>query len=197
MESMDVEGRDPLVVLEEALKGGITCFQLCEQGTGWRELAAECKSLCDAYGVPFIVNGDIDLAIEIGADGIHIEHGDVSSVKERIGPDMLLGITVQTASEAFVATDIGANYIAVGPLFESKTDRHVGGLELVREIAFQLPGLPIVGFGGISERKISSVIRAGASGVAVTSAITEDEHPEEAARRLKGQALLSLTGVEM
>ena len=65
------------------------------------------------------------------------------------------------------------------------------------KFAFQLPGLPIVGYGGISERKIGSVIRAGASCVAVTSAIADDENPEEAARRLKGQVLLSLTGVEM
>lgn len=197
MESINIEGRDPFGVLEGALKGGITCFQLLEKGVGRREFANKCKSLCRAYGVPFIMNGDINLAIEIGADGVHIEHGDVSVVREKIGSDMLIGITVQTASEAFAATDAGADYIIVGPLFAEKPDCPVVKLELVREIAFQLPGLPIVGFGGISERKISSVIRAGASGVAVTSAIVEDESPEEAARRLKGQALLSLTGVEM
>ena len=206
MGSTNAGGRDPLLVLEGALKGGITCFQLREKGPEalvgmkLKEFAIQCKSLCNEYGVPFIVNDDIALAIEIGADGVHIEQKDedISAVREKIGSNRILGVTTQTASEAFAAADAGASYIMVGPVYEVKAGAGpVVGTELVREVSFQLPGLPIVGFGGISERKISSVIRGGASGVAVNSAIAEDENPEEAARRLKGQALLSLTGVEM
>ena len=98
------------------------------------------------------------------------------------------------------AADAGADYIGLGPVYEtqSKTDTQpVIGLEMIREVASLLPGLPMVAIGGISERKAGAVIKAGASGVAVISAISGEEEPGEAASRLKGAVLLSLTGIEM
>ncbi|MCZ2259180.1 thiamine phosphate synthase [Sporosarcina sp. G11-34] len=207
MRSKVIGGSDPLAVLEGALKGGVTCFQLREKGPDalsgakLEEFAIQCKSLCKEYGVPFIISGDVDLAVKVGADGIHLEQEEIdfSRVREKLGQNMSLGVSVHTASEAFAAADAGASYIEIGPLFESKekVNRPTAKLELIREVAFQLPGLPIVGCGGITERKMGSVIRAGASCVAVSSVITDAENPEEAARQLKGQVLLSLTGVEM
>ncbi|MER2090975.1 MAG: thiamine phosphate synthase [Sporosarcina sp.] len=201
-------GKDPLAVLENALKGGVTCFQLREKGHGTltgedlKAFANSCKELCERYSVPFIVNDDIDLAIEIGADGVHIgqEDGNITEVREKVGPDMLIGVSTHNVEEAIAAADGGADYIGLGPVYEtqSKDDAQpVIGLKVVSEVAALLPGLPIVGIGGISERKAGAVINAGASGVAVISAISGNENSEDAANRMKGAILLSLTGIEM
>lgn len=208
MGTTNVGGRDLLKVLEDALKGGITAFQLREKGEGalvgakLKELAEQCKVLCNKYKVPFIVNDDVDLALEIGADGVHIgqQDGVVSDVREKIGPNKILGVSAHTTNDALVAADAKADYIGVGPLYETKTKTDLGpvvGPELLSEIVTLLPGLPIVGIGGITERKAGTVIRAGASGVAVISAITGGENTEETTRSIKGRITLALTGVEM
>ena len=208
MGTVNLAGRDPLHVLEEALKGGVTSFQLREKGHGaltgeeLKAFALACQQLCEQYSVPFIVNDDIGLAIEIGADGIHIgqEDGYISAVRDKVGPDMLIGVSTHNVAEAIAAADAGADYIGLGPVYEtqSKTDTQpVIGLETIREVASLLPGLPIVAIGGISERRAGAIIKAGASGVAVISAISGEEDPGEAASRLKGAVLLSLTGIEM
>jgi len=208
MGTVNLAGRDPLYVLEEALKGGVTSFQLREKGPGaltgdeLKAFALACQQLCEQYSVPFIVNDDINLAIEVGADGIHIgqEDGYISAVRDKVGPDMLIGVSTHNVAEAIAAADAGADYIGLGPVYEtqSKTDTQpVIGLETIREVASLLPGLPIVAIGGISERRAGAIIKAGASGVAVISAISGEEDPGEAASRLKGAVLLSLTGIEM
>lgn len=208
MGTVNLAGRDPLHVLEEALKGGITSFQLREKGPGaltgeeLKAFAKACQQLCEQYSVPFIVNDDIGLAIEIGADGIHIgqEDGYISAVRDKVGPDMLIGVSTHNVTEAIAAADAGADYIGLGPVYETQTKmdtQPVIGIETIREVASLLPGLPIVAIGGISERRAGAIIKAGASGVAVISAISGEEDPGEAASRLKGAVLLSLTGIEM
>ncbi len=208
MGTVNVAGRDPLHVLEDALKGGVTSFQLREKGPGalkgeeLKTFALACQQLCQQYSVPFIVNDDISLAIEIGADGIHIgqEDGYVSAVRAKVGPNMLIGVSTHNVTEAIAAADAGADYIGLGPVYETRTKadtQPVIGTETIREVASLLPGLPIVAIGGISERRAGTVIKAGASGVAVISAISGAEDPGEAASRLKGAVLLSLTGIEM
>ena len=208
MGTVNLAGRDPLHVLEEALKGGITSFQLREKGPGaltgeeLKAFAQACQQLCEQYSVPFIVNDDIGLAIEIGADGIHIgqEDGYISVVRDKVGPDMLIGVSTHNVTEAIAAADAGADYIGLGPVYETQTKmdtQPVIGIETIREVASLLPGLPIVAIGGISERRAGAIIKAGASGVAVISAISGEEDPGEAASRLKGAVLLSLTGIEM
>jgi thiamine-phosphate pyrophosphorylase len=208
MGTPNIGDKDPLAVLEGALKGGITAFQLREKGEGARvgaelkELAEQCKALCEEYKVPFIVNDDVDLALEIDADGVHIgqEDGVVSEVRSKIGKDKILGVSTNSLNEALTASDAGANYVGVGPLFDTDSKEDAGpaiGTELINEIVAHLPGLSIVGIGGITERKASQVIHAGASGVAVISAITKGENTEESTRNIKGRITLALTGVEM
>jgi thiamine-phosphate pyrophosphorylase len=208
MGTPNIGDKDPLAVLEGALKGGITAFQLREKGEGARvgaelkELAEQCKALCEEYKVPFIVNDDVDLALEIDADGVHIgqEDGVVSEVRSKIGKDKILGVSTNSLNEALTASDAGANYVGVGPLFDTDSKEDAGpaiGTELINEIVAHLPGLSIVGIGGITERKASQAIHAGASGVAVISAITNGENTEEATRNIKGRITLALTGVEM
>ena len=208
MGTANLAGRNPLHVLEEALKGGVTSFQLREKGPGaitgeaLKELALACKQLCEQYSVPFFINDDVDLAIEIGADGVHLEQEeeDISAVRKKVGANLLIGASTHNLAEALAAADAGANYIGLGPVYEKQTrlDKRVAiGLEMIREVTSLLPGLPIVAIGGISERRAGAVIKAGASGVAVISAISGEEDYKEAASRLKGAVLLSLTGIEM
>lgn len=132
MGTPNVKQQNPLTVLEDTLKGGVTTFQLREKGKGalvgpeLKQFAEECKAICEKYNALFIVNDDVDLALEIGADGVHIgqEDGVVSDVRTKIGPDKVLGVSTNTITEALAASDAGANYIGVGPLFEttSKAD---------------------------------------------------------------------------
>lgn len=204
----NVGEKDFLNVLESALKGGVTMFQLREKGEGalegeaLRQLAEQCQKLCSEYKVPFIVNDQVDLALEINADGVHIgqEDGEITEVRQKIGPNKILGVSTHSKVQALTAADAGANYIGVGPLFETTSKTNAGeavGPELVQEVVRELPGLPIVGIGGISERKAGTVIRSGASGVAVISAITAGDDAEAATRSIKGRITLALTGVEM
>jgi thiamine-phosphate pyrophosphorylase len=208
MGTPNIGDRDPLAVLEGALKGGITAFQLREKGEGarvgdeLRELAEQCKALCEEYKVLFIVNDDVNLALEVGADGVHIgqEDGVVSEVRSKLGKDKILGVSTHSLNEALTASDAGADYVGVGPIFDTDSKENAEpavGTELVKEIVTHLPGLCIVGIGGITERKASKVIHAGASGVAVISAITNGENTEEVTRYIKGSVTLALTGVEM
>lgn len=200
-------GKKNLVeVLEAALKGGITAFQLREKGENalkgseLKALAEQCLKLCRSYKVPFIINDDVELAIEIGADGVHIGQSDgvIAEVRAKIGSDKVLGVSTNTTADAFAASDAGANYIGVGPLFESTTKPgNPVGPEIIKKIVRELPGLPIVGIGGISERKVGKVIREGASGIAVISAIAASDDVEAATRSIKGCVTLALTGVEM
>lgn len=208
MGTPNVGTRDPLKVLESALRGGITTFQLREkgenalQGEPLKEFAKRCQQLCQQYQVPFIVNDDVQLAVEINADGVHIgqQDGVIQDVRERMGPEKIVGVSVNTVDEALEAADANVDYIGVGPIYDTKTKTDtdpVVGPERIQEIIQPLPGLPIVGIGGISERKAKEVIHAGATGVAVISAIANADDVEAAARQFKGEILLAVTGVEM
>lgn len=190
----------PLSVLEAALQGGITCFQLREKGTEAlvgnekKVFAQSCQRLCALYGVPFIVNDDVDLAIEIDADGIHIGQDDAEArfVRERIGPGKVLGVSVHTIEETEAAISAGADYVGMGPVYPtiSKADaKPVAGTAMIEEVTKLYPDLPIVGIGGITALNAEPVFQAGASGISVISAIASSIHPAMAARQLKEASL--------
>lgn len=121
---------DPRVVLEEAIRGGITLFQYREKGEGCLddheklELGKRLQRICRDNGIPFIVNDDIELALELNADGVHIgqEDEDASLVREQIG-DKILGVSVHSLKEAEKAKLAGADYFGVGPIFQQKQRR--------------------------------------------------------------------------
>ncbi len=186
--------RDPRHVLREAIEGGITLFQFREKGTGSLvdseklELAKDLLSICREHQIPFIVNDDIDLALEIDADGVHIGQEDesVNSAREKIG-DKILGVSAHNVEEALAAVKAGADYIGVGPMYETstKTDvREVQGPEVIGLIREAGVTLPLVGIGGISQGKAEAVIKAGADGVAVISAISKAEFPLKSAQEI-------------
>lgn len=176
--------REPLDLLEQALIGGITHFQLREKGpnalkgTALKWFALECQKLCKVHRVPFIVNDDVELAIAIGADGVHVGQEDLlcEIVRSRIGKGKMLGVSVHSMEEAKKAIEAGADYLGMGPVFRtrSKDDaKEPTGVYKIMEVSQQYPEIPIVGIGGITPDNAESVWKAGVSGIAVISALTE------------------------
>ena len=195
MGSQNVKEREPLAILKEALQAGITMFQFREKGpnalTGhaYEKFARDCQKLCQAYEVPFIVNDDVALALQLKADGVHIGQDDlpISIVRERIG-DMLLGISVHSDAELQIALQYKADYVGVGPIFatHSKHDaKEPSGTAFLQQVRLQQPNLPIVGIGGIHTSNAQTVFAAGSDGVAVISAICESKEIHETIAQFK------------
>jgi thiamine-phosphate pyrophosphorylase len=186
--------KDPLFVLEEAIRGGITAFQFREKGEGAltgqqaANLGKELQRLCKARNVLFIVNDDVELALELGADGIHVGQEDESCIKIRKQMSgKLVGVSAHNVEEAKSAVKNGADYLGVGPMYPTKTKldaRHVQGPIIIREMRQNGILLPLVGIGGIETGKVQAVMEAGADGVAVVSAVSQAGLPCHAAERL-------------
>lgn len=200
MGSVNVKEANPLEVLEQALKGGITMFQFREKGkrarTGieYERLAHECHRLCKQYQVPFIVNDDVNLALELDADGVHIgqEDGRVDEVRARIGSKWL-GVSVHSKEEAAIAYRAKADYVGIGPVFGTKSKENApppAGTALIAETKILYPDLPIVAIGGVTGENAHIPRSAGADGVALISWICESDHIEEDIKRLKELSVL-------
>lgn len=184
MGTANVKGKEPLVLLEQALFGGISLFQLREKGPlalkgeALRRFALECQKLCNTHRVPFIVNDDVELACMIGADGVHVgqEDLDCASVRSRIGEGKIIGVSVHSMEEAKIAVKEGADYLGVGPVYEtqSKHDaKEPAGINRIMEVSQLFSEIPVVGIGGITPDNARAVWKAGAAGVAVISALAE------------------------
>lgn len=187
---------DPLTVLEQALQGGVTIFQLREKGThalqgdAYIQFAKDCQALCKSYNVPFIINDDVALAVAIHADGVHVGQDDAALhiVRKKIGHDKIVGISVHSIEEAERAIEGGADYVGIGPVFptQSKADaKPPCGPAFLHEMASRFPHLPFVGIGGITEDNRLQVLEAGADGIAVISAISLQENPKQATQNLR------------
>ncbi|WP_078408536.1 thiamine phosphate synthase [Priestia abyssalis] len=185
----------PQSILEEAIKGGTTIFQFREKGNGSlkgsekKELAQTLQRICKQYSIPFIINDDVDLAVEIGADGVHIGQEDeqIEQVRQKIG-NKILGVSVHNAEEAKQAELLGADYLGVGPIFYTTTKediREVSGPAVIQMIRSAEITLPLVGIGGIDSQNAHEVIAAGADGIALISAISLQDDPQQSARKLK------------
>ncbi|MBB2479422.1 thiamine phosphate synthase [Bacillus sp. APMAM] len=189
--------KSPASVLKDAIAGGITLFQFREKGkdalTGDAKfaLAKELQTICKEHGIPFIVNDNIDLAISLEADGVHIGQEDepVDEVRKRIG-DKILGVSVHTIEEALTAMEAGADYFGVGPIFPTKTKEDAKPVQGVQHIQhFREKGItiPMVGIGGITMENALKVMKAGADGVSVITAISKATDITKAAQRLREQ----------
>jgi thiamine-phosphate pyrophosphorylase len=185
----------PEKIVEEAIKGGVTMFQFREKGhnslTGEekKQLARLLKNICRKYDVPFIVNDDVDLAIEVEADGVHIGQEDeqIEHVRKKIG-NKILGVSVHNVEEAKHAQTLGADYLGVGPIFHTTTKediREVSGPFVIQAIRAEEVTIPLVGIGGINAQNAHEVIQAGADGVAVISAISLQQSPRQSAKKLR------------
>jgi thiamine-phosphate pyrophosphorylase len=191
--------KEPADVLSEAIAGGITLFQFREKGKGALsgdekiQLAYGLQKICQENNVPFLVNDDVDLAIMLNADGVHIGQEDesVEVVRNRIG-DKILGVSAHNMKEAMLAIEQGADYLGIGPVFPTKTKedaREAAGFTLIQELRKSGNDIPIVGIGGINPENSASVVEAGADGVSVISAISCAPSITEATRRIKSQVV--------
>jgi thiamine-phosphate pyrophosphorylase len=194
---------NPARVLQEAIEGGITLFQFREKGFGALkgdtkvELAKELQQICREHQIPFIVNDDIDLAIALNADGVHIGQEDdpVEEVRKKIGHEKIIGVSVHSYDEAMTALEGGADYFGIGPVFPTKTKEDAkpsNGTKLIEELRNRGVSIPIVGIGGITVENAGSVIQAGADGVSVITAISHAHSVTEAANNLRKSVFYSL-----
>ncbi|WP_342430911.1 thiamine phosphate synthase [Neobacillus sp. FSL H8-0543] len=191
MGSVNCKNNNPAEILKEAIAGGITLFQYREKGEGALKggekiaLAKELKAICRNHQIPFIVNDDIELALLIDADGVHIGQEDesVEAVRKRIGKK-ILGVSVHTLEEAQAAIREGADYFGIGPVFPTTTKldaKASQGTKLIEALRAKGYTIPIVGIGGITAENASTVFEAGADGVSVITAISQADSPQSAA----------------
>lgn len=177
--------------IEESLKAGVTFLQIREKNIEYDlflKRAIEMKQLAEKYDIPFVVNDNLEIAIESNADGIHIGQGDLpaSEVRKRIGNDKILGVSVGTAKEAIKAERDGADYLGVGAVFStgSKSDAILVDQSEVKKIC-EAVDIPVIAIGGINEENILELQGLGLVGVAVISAILAKENIVKATQDLK------------
>lgn len=186
-----LKGRTLYEQVEEALKGGVTFVQLREKELGEEELIAEAleiKKLCKRYGVPFVINDNVEVARACDADGVHVGQGDmeISLVREKLGKDKIIGVSVQTVEAALKAQERGADYLGVGAVFSTSTKKdakHVS-LEMLKAIC-EAVHIPVVAIGGIGKDNILELSGIGIDGVAVVSAIFAQEDIIEVTKKLR------------
>ncbi|MCD8502339.1 MAG: thiamine phosphate synthase [Bacillaceae bacterium] len=182
-------------VLQQAIEGGISMFQFREKGNGALEgnekekLARELLCLCQKANIPFIVNDDVELALKIGADGVHIgqEDGNVEEIRQLIG-DRILGVSAHNELEARKALEQGADYLGVGPVFATSTKKDtekVCGPDFISTLRARGINAPIVAIGGIKLSNASEVVKGGADGLSVITAISFADDPALVAAEFK------------
>ncbi|VLN52991.1 thiamine-phosphate pyrophosphorylase [Streptococcus pneumoniae] len=194
------QGKNLYTVVEEALKGGITLFQFREKGEGALEglekleLAIQIKELCKKYNVPFIVNDDIDLAMEIDADGVHVGQDDIGVDEIRkLMPDKIIGLSIRNEEE-FQQSKVEyvdyVDYVGVGPVFDTQSKDDAGGaigyegVKLMRKL---LPQMPLVAIGGIQTKHIKDIMKTNVDGVSIISAISYAKNIEKTVREMSEQ----------
>lgn len=177
--------------VEKALKGGITMLQLREKNISYeqmRQTAMELQALCRSYQVPFIINDYVELAKEIGADGVHVGQSDRSVIEAReiLGPDAIIGATAKTIEQALAAQEQGADYLGSGAVFGSSTKLDAKPMEheLLQQICKAVT-IPVVAIGGITGENVTALKGRGMAGVAVIGGIFGEKNIEQAAAELK------------
>lgn len=184
-----------LTIVEEAIKGGVTCVQIREKtnsGKLFFEKAVKLKELTSRYEIPLYINDRVDIALAANADGIHVGQEDLPlpEIKKIVPPSMLVGVSAGTVEEALAAERDGADYIGVGAVFPTKSKDNAKLLpegELERIIA--AVSIPVVAIGGIKLENIAEIRETGIAGVAVVSEIMKAENPLEAAEDLRKELL--------
>jgi len=146
------------------------------------------RTICKANHIPFIVNDNIDLAIQLEADGLHLGQGDTPIIegRKRLSASFPIGISVSTGEEAVLAEQQGASYLGVGPIFptETKPGKEPIGIQTIREIKAKT-SIPIVAIGGISMNVVPQIKEAGAAGISVISSISQAKNSKQAAEELQ------------
>lgn len=186
-----LHGRTLQDCVRDAIAGGATFVQLREKGASCSEalpMARELQAICAGAGVPFVVNDDLQLALEAGADGVHLGQDDMDCAEARaiLGPGPIIGVSVQTEEQALRAADAGADYLGVGALVPTATKPDAVDVTKAELAAIcAAVDLPIVGIGGLNVQTIGDFAGLGLDGAAVVSALFAADDCKAAARELR------------
>ena len=184
-------GRSLTSVVADAVRAGIACVQLREKSLPTRfflNQALALKPILASAGIPFIINDRVDIALAAGADGVHLGQSDMpcEAARRLLGPDAVIGLSVETWEDVTAAQDLDVNYLGVSPIFatptktDTKTPWGLDGLADIRAYSRH----PLVAIGGLHAANAPDIITAGADAVAVVSAICSANAPYAAAREL-------------
>lgn len=163
--------------VEASIKAGATFIQLREKEMTTQDFineAIDIKTITDQYQIPFVINDNVEVAMAVNADGVHVGQGDmeVSLVRNIIGENKILGVSARTVEQAVKAEQMGADYIGIGAVFATSTklDANIVSFETVKEMCTKV-SIPVVAIGGINEENILQLKGLGLDGAAVVSAI--------------------------
>ena len=176
-DSMWLKGRALTEVVREALEGGATFIQIREKELAYDQflaLAGEVKKVTDAFSVPYVVNDEVEIAKAVDADGVHIGQSDKELAEARsiLGPDKIIGVSVQTVEQAIKAEKNGADYLGVGSIFSTDTKPDADDVSFDTLCAIcDAVSIPVVAIGGIHAGNIMDLKGSHVDGIAVVSAI--------------------------
>jgi len=193
-------GRTTQEIVEAAVRGGVTCVQLREKNCSALECiekALSIKRILKPYNIPFIINDRVEVAQAVKADGVHLGQDDMplSAAKAMMGDSMIIGISARSVADAVAAEKNGADYIGAGSIYRTSTKTDTGtpiGLEGLLTIK-KAVNIPVIGIGGIHQDNAAAVIKNGADGIAVVSAIVSADNPEKAAEKLHANIIQART----
>lgn len=172
-----LQGRELLDCVREALEGGVTLVQYRAKTASSAEMYAEAlqlKALCDSFKVPLIINDRLDIAMAVGAAGVHLGQDDLpcAAARKILGEDYIIGVSAHNPAEAKAALQSGADYLGCGAVFGTATKADVQKLGTDGLAAIcKAKGLPVVGIGGVTADNYREVRAAGADGAAIVSGI--------------------------
>ncbi len=185
-----LNGRTLAECVQQAVDGGATFVQLREKDASHDEivrLANELLPLCRKAGVPFVIDDEVEIALEVGADGVHVGQDDMACERARamLGPDAIVGVSAQTVGQALAAQAAGADYLGVGALIPTPTkpDAVDVTFDELRAICDAVD-IPVVGIGGLNARTVAQLKGSHVDGAAVVSAIFAAEDCKAAACEL-------------
>lgn len=186
-----LDGRTLKEVVLESLEGGVTMLQLREKHLDeahFLEEAKELQTLCRSWHVPFLINDNVEIALAMEADGVHVGQSDMAAgdVRKKLGDDKIIGVSAQTVEQALLAEKAGADYLGVGAVFptSSKDDANEVTYETLKAICSAV-SIPVVAIGGITQENVHRLAGSGICGAAVISAIYAEPNIKKAAVELK------------
>ena len=176
--------------IELAIQGGVTLVQLREKSIStlkFLQLAIKVKEITSRHHIPLISNDRLDIALAVDADGLHVGQNDLPMLKAReLFPNKIIGVSVSTLEEAFLAQQQGADYIGVGAIFSTSTKTDAPDVSLEQlELIKKSVTIPVVAIGGINRTNLQQVMATGIDGVSVVSAILAQENIQMATKQLK------------
>jgi thiamine-phosphate pyrophosphorylase len=187
-ESSISKGRGNEFIVREAIAGGAEIIQLREKNWGKdkvKEEAVKLLKICKENNVLFIVNDYVDIALEIGADGIHLGQSDIPIEKAReiCGDKLIIGLSTHSVEQAIDADQEDVDYITIGPIYKTRAKDFTAGVEIIKPVVDNVDK-PVIAIGGINKENIDEVLKQGVKSIAVISAVVSADDARKAAEEL-------------